>query len=233
LRLGFDQTADGWNDFWNGEIDEVAFYHKALTSDQIAAHYAAALYGSHSKPVFTEQPQSTMAVAGSFFFFVPVVEGTLPIHLQWGKNGVPLSGEANYFLVFNNLSFGDTGIYELTATNAMGTSVSAPATLAVLPPPAFANVTNGLVLHLAFDGSYLDSSGRGNNAKPEGSPTFVAGAVGDRALHYNTVVDTSKPNNPVVTAANYVTLGMPADLQFGSNVNFSVSYWVRFTDAPG
>src|SRR4029453_13895061 len=122
LRIGFDQTADGGNDFWKGENDEVAFYQKALTSDQIAAHYAAALYGSHSKPVFTEQPQSTMAVAGSLFFFAPVVEGTLPVHLQWGKNGVPLSGETNFFLVFNNLSFGDTGIYELTATNAGGTS---------------------------------------------------------------------------------------------------------------
>jgi hypothetical protein len=233
LRIGFDQTADGWNDFWNGEIDEVAFYQTALTPDQIAAHYAAALYGSHSKPVFTEQPQSTMEVAGSFFFFVPVVEGTLPIHLQWGKNGVPLAGETNYFLVFNNLSFGDTGIYELTATNAVGTSVSAPATLSVLPPPAFANVTNGLVLHLAFDGSYVDSSGRGNDAQPKGSPTFVAGAVGNQALHYNTAVDTSNPNQPVVTAANYVALGTPADLRFGSNVNFSVSYWVRFEDAPG
>jgi hypothetical protein len=46
-------------------------------------------------------------------------------------------------------------------------------------------------------------------------------------------VDTSKPNNPVVTAANYVSLGTPADLQFGSNVSFSISYWVRFADAPG
>jgi hypothetical protein len=137
------------------------------------------------------------------------------------------------FVVFNSLSFGDTGIYELIATNAIGNSTSAPATLAVLPPPDFANVTNGLVLHLGFDGSYLDSSGRTNDARPVGSPTFVAGAVGNQALHYSTAVDTSNPNNPVVTAANYVTLGTPADLQFGSNVNFSVSYWVRFTGAPG
>src|SRR5204863_5982705 len=95
------------------------------------------------------------------------------------------------------------------------------------------NLTNGLVLHLKFDGTYVDSSGRTNDAKPMGSPTFVPGVVGSRALHYNTVVDTSNPDNNVVTAANYVILGKPADLQFGSNVNFSVSYWVRFTEAPG
>jgi hypothetical protein len=46
-------------------------------------------------------------------------------------------------------------------------------------------------------------------------------------------VDTSDPNSPVVTAASYVRLGTPPDLQFGSNVNFSVSYWVRFTGTPG
>jgi hypothetical protein len=37
----------------------------------------------------------------------------------------------------------------------------------------------------------------------------------------------------VVSSANYATLGTPADLNFSSNVNFSVSYWVRFASAPG
>jgi hypothetical protein len=47
LRIGFDQTGDGWNDFWKGEIDEVAFYRRP-SDQQVAAHYAAALYGSNS-----------------------------------------------------------------------------------------------------------------------------------------------------------------------------------------
>jgi hypothetical protein len=88
-------------------------------------------------------------------------------------------------------------------------------------------------LHLTFDGSYSDSSGRTNNAKAIGSPTFVSGAVGKQALHFSTAVDASDPNDPIVTTANYVSLGTPPDLQFGSNVNFSVSYWVRFSGAPG
>ncbi|MBI3416523.1 MAG: immunoglobulin domain-containing protein [Verrucomicrobia bacterium] len=233
FRIGFDQPKNGWNDFWSGEIDEVAFYQKALTAGQIAAHYAAALYGTQSKPVFVEQPQSSTSVEGSQYFLIPVVEGTLPIHLQWSKNGVPLAGKTNSVLRFNDVSFADTGVYELTATNANGISTSAPAILTVLPPLAFANVTNGLVLHLGFDGSYVDSSGHTNNAQAVGSPTFVKGRIGKQALHFSTAVDASDPNNPFVTSANYVTLGSPPDLQFSSNVNFSVSYWVRLTNSLG
>jgi Concanavalin A-like lectin/glucanases superfamily/Immunoglobulin domain/Immunoglobulin I-set domain len=233
FRIGLDQPASGWNDYWDGAIDEVAFYQKALSSDQVAAHYAAALYGTQTKPLFTQQLQpSTTAAAGTDFFFAPVVEGTLPIQLQWSKNGAPLPGETNSVLVLTNLSFGDTGTYQLSATNSAGSSTSLPATLAVVPSPNFANVTNGLVLHLKFDGDYSDSSGRAHDGQPVGSPTFVPGAIGNQALHYSTAVDTTNPNRPVVTA-NYVTLGMPADLQFSSNVNFSVSYWVRFTGTPG
>ncbi|MSU62812.1 MAG: hypothetical protein EXS31_10515 [Pedosphaera sp.] len=233
LRIGLDQTGAGWNDYWKGDIDEVAFYPRALTADQVAAHYSAALYGTRSKPVFAQQPKPSTSAVGSRFFFAPTVEGTPPINLQWSKNGSPLPGETNYFLLIKKTSFVDTGIYQLTATNLTGKSTSELATLAILPEPAFANVTNDLVLHLNFDGNYLDSSGRTNNARPNGSPKFVAGAVGKQALHVGTTVDSSDPTDPVVAAASYVTLGAPPDLQFGSTVNFSVSYWVRFTGAPG
>ncbi len=233
LRIGYDQPGEGWNDYWKGDIDEVAFYQKALTADQIAAHYSAALHGAFSKPVFGKQPESTTSAVGSRFFFAPSIEGTPPIDLQWTKNGSPLPGETNYFLFFNRTTFADTGIYQLTATNLIGKSASETATLSVLPAPAFANVTNGLVLHLNFDGNYLDSSGRTNHAQPMGSPQFVAGVVGKQALHISTSVDYSDPTDPRVTAASYVTLGTPQDLQFGSTVNFSVSCWVRFTGLPG
>ena len=232
LRIGYDQQANGWDSHWKGQIDEVAFYQKALTEEQIAAHYAVALYGTNKAPIFIEQPQSSPVATGSFFFFAPVVEGSVPIRFQWTKNGMAIPDETNYFIVFPNTTFTNAAIYQLIATNLSGKSTSEPATLAVLPTPAFANTTNDLVLHLTFDGNFLDSSGRGNNAQARGSPTFVSGAIG-RALHFSTFVDDLDPIAPVVTEANYVTLGVRPDLQFGSNVNFSVSYWVKFRGVSG
>ncbi|MCX6924289.1 MAG: hypothetical protein NT154_13910 [Verrucomicrobia bacterium] len=103
-----------------------------------------------------------------------------------------------------------------------------PATLAVNPPPAYINVSNDLVLHLKFDGNYMDSSGRNNNGTNVGATTFVAGKVGTEALHYNTVL-----NSGAITEANYVSLGTPTDLAIGSGQNFSAAFWIKFTGNPG
>ncbi|HRZ38252.1 MAG TPA: LamG domain-containing protein, partial [Candidatus Paceibacterota bacterium] len=92
-------------------------------------------------------------------------------------------------------------------------------TLTVLPPePASWNATDGLVLHMKFDGDTKDASGRNNDGTSVGAPAMVAGLIG-QALHYNTDTDTS--------TYNYVQLGAPADLRFGTDVDFSVAYWVR------
>jgi len=77
--------------------------------------------------------------------------------------------------------------YMLQATNTYGTNYTPAATFSVLPPnPAYVNVTNGLVLHLTFDGNYADSSGRGNNAAAVGTRAKpeVGGARARYALWY-------------------------------------------------
>jgi len=84
-------------------------------------------------------------------------------------------------------------------------------------------VLRDLVAYLPFDGNTQDASGRGNNGTAVGAPGFVAGKVGSGALSF-----TSKKDG---TSFNYVTLGNPADLNFGSSTSFSVSYWAKL--APG
>jgi hypothetical protein len=79
------------------------------------------------------------------------------------------------------------------------------------------DLSQGLVLHLKFDGDYADYSGRGNNSANVGATTFVPGKIGAQALHYSSST----------ASKNYVTLGAPADLAFSSNVNFSVAYWIK------
>jgi Concanavalin A-like lectin/glucanases superfamily len=84
-------------------------------------------------------------------------------------------------------------------------------------------VTNGLVVHLKFDGDYTDSSGHGNNGTPVGSPAIAAGKIGS-AMQY-TDADGG-------ASLNYVTMDNPvgthpADLRMGTNTSFSVSFWYK------
>jgi hypothetical protein len=213
---------------WKGTLDEVAVYKRALTSDQIQNHYVQAIYGSTTKPIFLAQPNPVTRVVGDVASLSAKVEGSLPIALQWYKDGIAVPKATNDTLPFGRLALTDSGHYQLGATNSAGTNTSISVALTVLPTVAFANATNGLVLHLKFDGDYADSSGRGNNGTPVGSPKFIQGQIG-QALHYSTATDTNGLS-PVVTNANYVTLGRPSDLLFGSNTSFSVAFWVRLPD---
>ena len=206
-------------DYFVGSVDEVAFYDYILTASQIQAHYAAAFYGV--PPSFSAQPQSLNAFAGQTVTLSATAVGAPPLGLQWKKNGVSLPGQTNATLTVSNLFYtASSDVYTVLATNAFGSALSSNAVISVYYPPTYANLTNALVLHLTFDGNYNDSSGRGNNGSPVGSPALVPGKIGSGAL--NVLTDTT--NNTY----NYVTLGTPSDFLFSSNVDFSVSYWVQF-----
>ncbi|MEO6035944.1 MAG: LamG-like jellyroll fold domain-containing protein, partial [Verrucomicrobiota bacterium] len=197
--------------YFIGSVDEVAFYGKALTATQIQAHYAAAFFGV--PPSFTSQPLSQNAFAGENVTFSATAVGAPTITLQWKKNGVNIAGQTNSSLTVSNVYYGSADTYTVTATNPFGSLTSSGATITVNYPPVFANLTNGLVLHLTFDTDYSDSSGHANNGTVVGAPTLVAGKIGSKALSVST--DTTN------SIYNYVSLGSPSDLLFGSNVNFS------------
>jgi hypothetical protein len=147
--------------------------------------------------------------------------------------GVDIPGATANSLTLRPLSTNDAGSYSVTVSNANGSLLSAPATLSVLPIPTNSPDIPGLVLHLTFDNTLTDATGRGNNgtaiqvtaiSSNVVAPTFVAGVVGS-ALHYAS--DFGVYPCCTTTNASYVTLGVRPDLQFSSNVNFSVAYWIR------
>jgi hypothetical protein len=210
---------------WKGTLDEVAVYTHALTADRIQKHYVQALYGSNTKPIFLAQPQPVTIAQGDPASFTAQVEGSIPLSFQWLKNGAAILNATNLTLPFGAAAFSDTATYQLMAVNPAGTNSSTAVTLTVLPPIRFANATNGLFLHLKFDGDYSDSSGRGNNGTAVGAPSFVTGQVG-KALHYSTSTDTGASGG-TVTNADYVSLGNPPDLQFGATTSFTVAFWIR------
>jgi hypothetical protein len=156
------------------------------------------------------------------------VTGSVPLSFQWKKNGVDLPGAIRSSLAFPNATEADTGTYQLVVTQGTTTVNSTPATLTVKPIPAYVNLPDDLVAHLKFDGNYQDASGRNHPGTAQGTPEIIAGKIGTGAVRVSTTV-----TGGTVTAANYVTLGTPADLQFGAAQDFSVSFWSRFTGSPG
>ena len=257
MRIGaLDPNNDyGLRKFFTGGIDEVAVYGYALSGDQILNHYLAGLYSTNNAPIFTIQPQSQTVAQGQNVTFSTLIEGSPTIGQLWFRNGTPivvgqeittnvppvtnLIYATSTSLTLSNVSYADAigKTYQCVATNGTGSATSIVATLTVTPNPAFANLTNQLVLHLTFDTDYTDSSGRGHNATPVGSPAIVPGVVGPGALMYSTTVDGLGGHLGNVTSANFLTLGAfppdalssaPAnDLSFSNAVNFSVAYWVR------
>lgn len=224
--IGGTDPAVRANRFFNGEVDEVAVYSRILTATEITNHIVARGV-ELIVPSFTSQPLSQTAAAGkTVTFSANAVGSPNPIAYQWFKNGSPIAAATAKSYTLPNVTAADAGTYSLRATNAAGTNFSAPATLTVINPTGYANVTNDLVLHLEFEGNTQDTSGRGNNGTPSSAPApnYVTGNVGAQALE----VTTTTVNDTNFSSASYVDLGLPADLLFGSSTSFSVSLWAKF-----
>jgi hypothetical protein len=206
-------------DYFNGYIDEVALYAKPLSAETVATLYSAGLYGKTTPPFITSSPASQTAVAARTAVLSGGANGSLPIAYQWKKDGVNVPGATAATLSLPNVYFTDAGSYVLWVTNAAGFTNSAAAVLTVMPEPTFANLTNDLVLHMRFDGDYLDTSGRGNNASEVGTPTFLPGKVG-QGIH----IATTKGDNYLVVSDMTGT-----DFAFEETTSFTVSFWIKYT----
>jgi hypothetical protein len=91
--------------------------------------------------------------------------------------------------------------------------------IALAAPGRAGSIANNLLVHLSFDGNLADDSGSGNNGNALGKPGFAAGKIGS-ALSYTTLANGG--------SFNYVSL--PATLKFGATTNFTVAFWVNFTN---
>jgi len=238
-HLGNDPNYDG---YFTGTIDEVATYRYALSSSNILTHYAAA-YGPNLRPQIVLQPKPVTNFVSLKASFSVGAGGTVPLSYQWKKNNAPLTdggsiaGSSGDTLTIFPLALSDAGNYSVTITNVNGSTNSSTAPLTVLLPPTTPPAIPGLVLHLPFDNNLSDVTGRGNNAagihinqnlgvvvSNTVTPTFAPdGALGQAMSYSTTALDTSLTNWDNF----YASLGNRPDLHFSSNVNFSVSLWIR------
>jgi hypothetical protein len=200
--------------------DAARFYRVALTA-----------YGPGA-PVILVQPVSVTNYVSLAATFTVTASGTPPNFYQWSKNGTNIAGATQAALTIRPIAQSDAGTYMVRVTNINGFMDSTSAVLTVLSPPSSPPSITGLVVHLPFDSTLADATSRGNNgtaiqvttaSSNVSSAAFVSGMVGS-ALHYSSDFG---PSCCTTTNANYVTLGVRPDLQFGATTNFTVAYWIR------
>jgi len=143
LYLGSSGVA-GWDRKFSGTLDEVSFYNRALSSNEVAAIYAADADGKCRPPTISAQPQSQSALVGANISLSVTASSSYPLLYQWQRNGVNLSDTGNItgatspVLSLSNVSFTDSANYRVIVTNALGAATSAVAFLEVvtaLVPP--------------------------------------------------------------------------------------------------
>ncbi|HEX3359325.1 MAG TPA: LamG-like jellyroll fold domain-containing protein, partial [Tepidisphaeraceae bacterium] len=240
-HLGNDPNYDG---AFAGAVDEVAIYPYALSAPQVQAHYSAA-YGPSLPPTISIEPTSLtnyVTLPGSFSVGA---YGTVPLTYQWFKGASPLSdggtisGTSSAKLTINPLALADAGNYSVRINNVNGTTNSTVVSLTVLSAPTTPPSIPGLVMHLTFDNTLVDATGRGNSATSMHTtftatntvaPTYASDGKLGQAFHYSS--DMGPPlgdgnGSPTTTNNFYATLGVRPDLLFGTDMSFTIAYWIR------
>jgi len=220
-------AASGW---WQGKMDEVAYWTRGLSAGEIFELVAAGLAGkpltladsfSNAPPLISVQPQGGTVLLHEPFTTQVEATGEPPLAYQWFFDGVALKEETNAVLTLASVEFADAGAYTVVVATSVGSVTSAPAVLAISAPlPA---LESSLVLHLTLDQTSgtnaLDSSPNADNGALLNFPTpvtnWVPGVI-NGALLFN--VGAPSAEAVAVPDAPYLDPGANA---------FSLSLWAK------
>ena len=123
---------------FQGQIDEVALFNRALSSNEISAIYAAGTNGMCKDtlpPTILASPTNQYVALGSNVTLTVTAGGTPSLSYQWLFNGTNLSGAMASNLAITAAQTNQSGSYSVVVSNAYGTAVSPAAVLTVVPTP--------------------------------------------------------------------------------------------------
>jgi len=119
--------------YFNGLIDAVSLYNRALSAAEIQTIYLAGSEGKCPMPLaITTQPANETVGAGGPATFAVVTTGMQPLNYQWNFNGSNLAWATNSVLSLTNVQPVNAGAYAVTVTNLYGSVTSSNAVLTVL-----------------------------------------------------------------------------------------------------
>jgi hypothetical protein len=238
LRIGNSDDMHDTGEF-DGIIDEVTVYNRALASNEIAAISQAGVGGKNlepSAPIIVQQPSSQRIVQGNDVTFQVGAGGTQPLGFQWLFNGANIAGGTNSWLTLTNIQFAQAGAYSVQITNILGTVMSSNATLRVDYPPAtvlIANVTGSASAPITVP-VLLQANGNENavSFSVNFDPTVLAYAnvgIGSGATRGSLFINT----NLVASGKLGVILALPSGSVFsaGTQEVVSVAFNITTTQA--
>lgn len=114
-------------------IGDAGSYQAVVSNPVGEAKSNSATLAVDAAPVITRQPNALTVTEGALAVLSIVVTGSPTPTFQWSKNGVAVSGATANTFVITASKASDTGSYTCTVTNALGTVMSAPASLTVNP----------------------------------------------------------------------------------------------------
>ena len=140
LRIGFDPGAS--NRVFNGRIDEIAIYKRALTLGQVQSLYIAAA-GCLGNPSVTANPTNQTVFSGSTGAFSVAGAGVTVLSYQWqlstnsGASFANIAGATNASYTTPATILPNNGYqYRAVVSGLCGTpATSTAAMLSVVPPP--------------------------------------------------------------------------------------------------
>ena len=171
----------GNGDTFNGLIDELSLYNRALSSAEIAAIYNAGSSGkcppTLTLPAITSQPMNQTVTVGNTATFSIAASSTSPLNYQWSCSNTNIVGATNATLTLNNVQFTQAGNYSVQVANSAGSTNSIAVTLTVNPLPPCDSAPSGMVSWWPGEGNANDIVGA-NNGTPTGDITYTNGEVG-------------------------------------------------------
>jgi hypothetical protein len=179
--LSIGSAGDGGGAHFQGIIDEVSLYNRALSAAEIEAIFFADQAGKCQEarpPTILTQPRNLAAIIGGSATLNVVAIGSAPLGYQWFFEGAALSGATNSGLSLADLQESQSGAYQVVVSNTVGAVTSQVATVTVRPTPLCVSAPSGLVSWWAFDGNGDDLAGTSAMGF-SGIPQFGAGTAGE------------------------------------------------------